>query len=475
MTEHRAFKHIWACVAVFMAGIASAGTAQFAGGTGEPNAPYQIASCEQLIALGNDPNLWDKHFVLINDLDMKGADPNAMHPIGNAEGYPFVGVFDGRDHTVSGLRILRQNDPWVGFFGKVGGEGMDVSEDLPKGHVQNLHLRDIVVHGGNVVGGLAGELSAGTITGCSVTGVIEGDEFTGGLVGWAHGEIKSCRSVVDVHGDMGVGGLIGDAHANVMHCASSGNVYGRRRVAGLIGTMGFSMFTGMWQSNSQETRECTKVSQCCSDCSVTGEEEVGGLIAAVCGAGEIRDCYTVGPVEGSTKVGGLIGVAWRCCVVRCFSAGQVPDQEHAGGLIGENVPVENAEKLVEYPPCQFIVEEVPSSSNGERRWRHVYRPAILSCLWDAEASRMTRGLGSGADAQGGIVRLTTAEMRKAASFCRFGWDFDSVWTIRGPGLSPIAVGTGRDAKGRLTTKDAVPGVFVRTTHQLLCIRGRNGA
>ena len=45
----------------------------FAAGTGEPNNPYQIATAEQLISIGTDPNLLDKHFVLINDIDL---DPN---------------------------------------------------------------------------------------------------------------------------------------------------------------------------------------------------------------------------------------------------------------------------------------------------------------------------------------------------------------------------------------------------------------
>ena len=287
MIEGQISKRTSLCLVILVAGFASAGTTQFAGGTGEPNTPYQIATREQLIALGNDPNLWDKHFVLTSDLDMKGTDPNTMHPIGGVEGRSFCGVFDGRDHRISGLRILRQSDPWVGLFGQVGGEGIDVSEGTPKGHIRNLHLRDVVVHGDNVVGGLAGQLGAGTITGCSVTGAIKGNELVGGLVGWACGEITSCRTTVDVNGDLNVGGLIGDAGASVSHCASSGSVHGHHRVGGLIGTMGFSPWTGMWEGDRRETMEVTRVSRCYSDCSTTGVEDVGGLIADVVGGGEI--------------------------------------------------------------------------------------------------------------------------------------------------------------------------------------------
>ena len=47
--------------------------ADFAGGTGEPDDPYQIATAEQLIGLGEDPNLYDQCFVLTADIDL---DPN---------------------------------------------------------------------------------------------------------------------------------------------------------------------------------------------------------------------------------------------------------------------------------------------------------------------------------------------------------------------------------------------------------------
>ena len=51
----------------------SSGVPKSMGGTGEPNDPYQIATAEQLIAIGSDPNLLDKHFLLVADIDQ---DPN---------------------------------------------------------------------------------------------------------------------------------------------------------------------------------------------------------------------------------------------------------------------------------------------------------------------------------------------------------------------------------------------------------------
>jgi hypothetical protein len=38
--------------------------AQYGGGTGEPNDPYQIATVEELMLLGDSPEDYDKNFIL---------------------------------------------------------------------------------------------------------------------------------------------------------------------------------------------------------------------------------------------------------------------------------------------------------------------------------------------------------------------------------------------------------------------------
>jgi len=41
--------------------------AKYSGGTGEPNDPYQIATAEDLMLLGETPEDYDKHFILHPD------------------------------------------------------------------------------------------------------------------------------------------------------------------------------------------------------------------------------------------------------------------------------------------------------------------------------------------------------------------------------------------------------------------------
>jgi gas vesicle protein len=58
------------CLMLVLALARSAVAEGFAGGTGEPNDPYQIATAEQLLSVGSDPNLLNKYFVLVADIDL---------------------------------------------------------------------------------------------------------------------------------------------------------------------------------------------------------------------------------------------------------------------------------------------------------------------------------------------------------------------------------------------------------------------
>ena len=44
--------------------------AQYSGGIGEPDDPYQIATAEDLMLLGESPGDYDKHFILTADIDL---------------------------------------------------------------------------------------------------------------------------------------------------------------------------------------------------------------------------------------------------------------------------------------------------------------------------------------------------------------------------------------------------------------------
>jgi len=181
--------------------------AQYGGGSGEPNYPYLIYTAEQMNAVGANQDDWDKHFILMPDVDLStytGTDFNIIgYYVDWDDNKPFTGVFDGEGKTISNFSYTSTDKDYIGLLGHVSG----VAE------IKDLGLIAPNIDGGtgNYVGALIG-LSAGTITGCYVeSGSASGDRCVGGLVGYNRGgTINNCYSSVNVYGDAEVGGLVGE-------------------------------------------------------------------------------------------------------------------------------------------------------------------------------------------------------------------------------------------------------------------------
>ncbi|MBN2137751.1 MAG: hypothetical protein JW720_08090, partial [Sedimentisphaerales bacterium] len=197
--------------------------ADYSGGTGEPNDPFQIATVadwQELMAATGD---WGRHFLLTADLDMNGV---AMTPVGNYANR-FTGVFDGNDHVIGNVDINMPNAYYVGLFGYV-----DSGADI-----RNIGIEDANIAGKYYVGGLVGYNSNGSITDCYATGPVTGDDRVGGLVGRnKDGDISNCYATGSVDGYDYVGGLVGgNFNGSITDCCATGPVTGDYRVGGLVG------------------------------------------------------------------------------------------------------------------------------------------------------------------------------------------------------------------------------------------------
>jgi hypothetical protein len=222
--------------------------AKYSGGTGEPDDPYQIATAADLIALGETPEDYDKHFILTADIDLDpnlpgrkvfdkaviapDADPNG--PWSEFQGTPFSGVFDGNGHTISHLTAYPATE-WrfpvgspVAMFGCVAAEA----------EVRNLGVVDVKLPTGMtaIVGALVGN-NCGTVVRCYSTGAVTGNQYAGGLVGFNGGTVTQCYSTGAVKGGSSVGGLVGFNSGSVTQCYSIGLVAGCQcgTVGGLVG------------------------------------------------------------------------------------------------------------------------------------------------------------------------------------------------------------------------------------------------
>jgi len=452
----------------------------FAGGTGEPNNPYQIATAADLLSIGSDSGLLKKHFVLINDLDLApslpggrvfddaliGRDTNPS--TSGSTGSPFSGVLDGRGHTIYRLCISGKNGHSAGLFG------------ICRGFVKDLHLEDVQVSG-SPCGALAGTTPEGMFLRCSVTGKVTGGDTVGGLIGNAwNATILQCESQVEVNAGSDAGGLVGHAldGAQIADAHVRGTVTGTNTVGGLIGSGNGTMIlrctaacrvTGSdWVGGLMGRASwSTLVLHCESQGEISGGSQVGGLVGGTSVRAQLVESRATGTVTGNNLVGGLIGRSQDVTIRGCAAACDVVGEQTAGGLAGDlflgasivdcyargsvtgslvgglvgdggssGFP---ARILNSYAACEMLglSSTKPPLIGGVLGSRKTSNESIVvsGCFWDTELSKITVATGSGPGYYG--TGLTTKQMQQPDVFQQAGWDFNSTWTMAKEGYPAL--------------------------------------
>lgn len=149
---------------------------------------------------------------------------------GDDEYYSYSGIFDGQNHTISGLYLNQMGMAGcVGLFGHVGSGGK----------VSNVRVLDsyFSVNGG--VGGVCG-YNDGTITNCYNAGMINKltDDYTndfGGVCGYNTGTIIDCYNTGNVSGVNYNGGVCGSNDGTIINCYNTGGVSGDYHVGDICG------------------------------------------------------------------------------------------------------------------------------------------------------------------------------------------------------------------------------------------------
>jgi hypothetical protein len=345
----------------------------YGGGSGNEADPYQIWTAEQLNTIGLIPCHWDKHFILMADIDLSGFTGSEFNIIGHVIG--FSGVFDGNGHTISNFNYTSTGTNCIGVFGYVRGDNAQIKD---------LNLLDTNVYAGtgDIVGSLVGSLYSGTVLGCYGNGgSVEGRYDVGGLVGNNSGKITNCYAMGSVFGDYHVGGLVGYNENSIIDCYTSGNVTGNDNSSYIGGLCGKS--AGPHHGAGQ-----SRIQNCFSKATVTGNSSVGGLLGH--NGRTVTGCYSTGSVIGgggdySWGIGGLIGNnGGHGSIINCYSIGSVVGDEHVGGLVGNNEGT-----------------------------------AVVASYWDIETGGQTTSAGG--------IGLTTAEMQMAITF--LCWGYEPLWTI----------------------------------------------
>ena len=178
-------------------------------------------------------NFANKTVKLGADIDLTGY---IWTPIGIGN-YSFKGVFDGGNHKITSMNVRAADTHNVGIFGYVSG-----------GTVKNLQVEGSVSYTGNTyvygdVGGIVGCLGdSGAVTNCLSKVTVEGSgkiANVGGVVGnLIAGTINLCWNEGTVNGGSGsVGGIVGtNRGGTVTNCANFGTVTGSSTAGGISGS-----------------------------------------------------------------------------------------------------------------------------------------------------------------------------------------------------------------------------------------------
>lgn len=293
----------------------------FAAGDGTEADPYRIETPEQLSAVRHFPEE-AVFFELGADIDLTAYVSEGGDGYNDGEGWvpigtdcysrtpgSFNGSFDGKEHTVMGLRMNRTEDDFQALFACTGSNST----------IKNINLVETDVTGGTIVGSLVGR-NEGFVANAGSAGSIYGSNHVGGLVGSNKGTIEDAYAEAQVDGGTHVGGLIGenlDSGTVTGSYATGAVTASNHTVGGLVGS------------------NLGNVSRSYATGNVRGESHTVGGLLGTSSEGTVDDVYASGDVAGNSEVGGLIGFSSGNSITNSHALGDVTAIENnAGGLIG---------------------------------------------------------------------------------------------------------------------------------------------
>lgn len=171
-----------------------------------------INNSEDLLAFAKkcSYDAWSKGktVVLTEDISLEGV---AFEPIPS-----FSGIFDGGEHTISGLEV-------TGYFAPAG-----LFATLTEGgEIKNLKLSAVIAPEGDkgCVGGIVGD-NYGKIENCSFSGTVIGACDVGGIAGInrVSGSISGCVSDAEIIGESRTGGIAGTSDGLISSSQSKSRV-----------------------------------------------------------------------------------------------------------------------------------------------------------------------------------------------------------------------------------------------------------
>lgn len=257
---------------------------EFAGGTGEENDPYQISTAAQLAYLAQKVNAGEayryKYIVLTADIDLANKE---WTPIGIYRN-SFQGNFDGRNHTVTRMRISNSSTDYVGLFGECRRHNINSA-------IKNITVKNSDINGKRFVGAIVGRAEEINIENCrSIANTINSEKNVGGICGYfggnLGGKVSQCYNSSKVTGNDSAGGIagIGD-RCTAENCLNTGEIKVTTRQDESTGGGIFGFFNDSIASAS--------ITACVNLGKVSGGASFGGIVGRTDSksTGHISNCY----------------------------------------------------------------------------------------------------------------------------------------------------------------------------------------
>ena len=361
---------ILSCMGLLFCLTTPANGQEYGGGTGETDTPYLIYTAEQMNAIGTEPNDWNNHFILMDNIDLGGYTGTQFNIIG-IEDKPFTGVFDGNNLEISNFSYTSTEADYIGLFGEVNDDNAEI---------KNVRLINPQVNAGrgSRVGALVGKMSHGTISNCYARGgKVCGLSIVGGLVGFmgTYGSIAECNASCTIKSARKAGGLIGYSRGTISNCFATGDVEATDTslgyAGGLVGSHLSSGVNGL-------------ISKCFATGNVAGVSFIGGLVGENLFGASIAQCHASGSVTGSIA-GGLVGHNFDGLISHTYSTGRIiATGENVGGLVGLD-----------------------------------FDNRAHSSYWNITTSNCSISAGG--------IGIPTNYLQSESMY--YGWDFDNVWGV----------------------------------------------
>lgn len=322
---------------------------------------------------------------------------------------PYTGIFDGQNHTISGLYFNQENSYDVGLFGRNNGK------------IANAGILDSYFYGTSKVGGVCGNNYTGTISNCYNTGSVSGIGTAGGVSGYNYtGSITNCYNTGNVSGSSGfVGGVSGyNSKGTIINSYNAGSVSGLEYVGGVSGYNDGGTITNCYNTGSSVSgsgyvggvngRNQGTITNCYNTSSVSGKERyVGGVIGRNESNATITNCYYDSAIYTGNAIGANDGTTEKVegKTIEQFKTGEVAyllqngqSEEIWGQTIGtDTYPVLHGPKVyksITYMGCNDSSEIASVSYSNEKKdvfGKHNFEDGICRYCGEKLAATVTKG------------------------------------------------------------------------------------